>query len=185
MMVWYTNKADCAFIILHPPPTVPTSKDTAAPETLNLVSYLHICISTSNPIPSYPCGSLSHSVLCSVSAPQRDFSSIPYIESISFCPLPRFCVVYFLELNKHHWQCICVALMIGLHLSQPLEYKFHEERDIFPNYTEQCLVDSCTHLAMCGPLRKHTSEKTHRIFTNMIKIPISLFEPMHAQYLLT
>ena len=75
--------------------------------------------------------------------------------------------------------------MIGLHLSQPLEYKFHEERDIFPNHTEQCLVDSCTHLAMCGPLGKHTSEKTHRIFTNMIKIPISLFEPMHAQYLLT
>lgn len=54
MMVWYTNKADCAFIILHPPPTIPTSKDTAAPKTLNLVPYLHKSIPTSIPSPVIP-----------------------------------------------------------------------------------------------------------------------------------
>lgn len=167
MMVWYTNKADCAFIILYPPLLSQPAK-TLLPQ--RPWTWCFICIKVFPPPshPSYPCGSLSHSVLCSMSAPQRDFSSIPYIKSISLCPLPRFCLVYFLELNTS-WQCIYVALMIGLHLSQALEYKFHEERDIFPKHTKQCLVDTCAHLSMCGPLGKHTSVKTHRIFTNVIK----------------
>lgn len=53
-MVWHTNKADCDFIILHPTFPVPTSEDTAAPETLNLVPYLHKSIPTSIPSPVIP-----------------------------------------------------------------------------------------------------------------------------------